>query len=339
MQWDDGIDLTKLKMTSRLIVERALHRGWKVCSFKTNSAIMLMYPEGRETPIQIFSASPPHMSYPASKIANDKYITNQILAYNDLPVPRENLVKVEGEDKINDQELQKYLSEYTELVVKPLDASHGKGITTNVDSLSKLKAALVEARMNSKKKTVLIQEQIKGVDIRIVCINYKFADAISRIPANVKGDGESTVKELVDITNTNGERGKNYKTALNTIPTQKAIQYLSEAKLNEIPNKDTLVQVIGVSNTGMGGVLYNIKYEIPDFLISIAEKAACVLELPVCGVDFMVSHLPKKHNTVNDLNMFIIEANSCPSLVMHNDLHSHDQISLLDRYLDYINKS
>lgn len=337
MQWDEEIDLTKFKMTSRLIVERLLHRGWKVCSFRTNPAIMLIYPSGKKTPIQVFSASPPHLSYPASKIANDKYITNQILAYNNLPVPQENLVKVVGENKVSDQELQKYLSGYIKLVVKPLDASHGKGVTTNIDSLGKLKIALVEAKMNSKKKTVVIQEQLEGIDIRIVCFGYKFVDAISRIPASVVGDGEHTVQELIAATNKSNERGENYKAKLNVIPLDKAKQFLGDTKLSEIPAKDEIISVVGVSNIGMGGVRYNIKNSLPYFLIEMAEKAAVSLQLPVCGIDFIVKKLPGKHDNLNDLNPSIIEANACPMLTMYDDLRSPEQIAVIDQYLDFIN--
>lgn len=338
MNWDRNIDLTKYKITTRLIIERALYRGWKVCSFKTNLAILLIYPNERKTPIKIFSASPPQMSFPASKISQDKYITNQLLAHNNLPVPRELLIKASGDNITSDKELEECLSELEKLVVKPLDSAHGKGITTDITSINSLKIAINEAKTHSFNNHIIIQEQIEGIDIRVICIGYRFANAISRTPATVRGDGKSTVAELINITNTNGERGENYKTMLNTIPLHKTTQYLSEEKLKKIPEKDSLVQVIGVSNTGMGGLRYNITDNIPDFLISIAEKAAQILELPVCGIDFMVKRLPKKNDSEDELDVRIIEANNCPSLVMYDDLYSSEQTDIIDRYLDYINE-
>lgn len=338
MQWNEDIDLTKFKMTSRLIIERALFRGWKICSFETNRAIMLVYPTGRDVPLQIFSASPPQMSYPASKIANDKYITNQILAYHGLPVPKEALVKVKHDSPLDDQALETYLSDYKRVVVKPLDASHGKGITTGIVAAQQLRDALIEAKENSKKSTMLVQEQIEGIDIRVVCIGNKFVDAISRIPASVVGDGKHTVKELILATNQSDERGENYKAKLNMIPLDKASKFLTEDGLHSIPPHDTIIPVVGVSNIGMGGVRYNIKKDIPDFLIAMAEKAAELLELPVCGIDFIVKKLPAHTDTVVDLAPIIIEANACPMLTMYDDLTSPEQMAVIDKYLDFINE-
>jgi hypothetical protein len=57
MQQDEEIDLSTKKFTSRLIIERARHRGWRAYGFKTNPAIFLLQIPGRELPIKIFSAS------------------------------------------------------------------------------------------------------------------------------------------------------------------------------------------------------------------------------------------------------------------------------------------
>jgi cyanophycin synthetase len=338
MNWNEDIDLTKIKMTSRLIIERALFRGWKVCSFETNPAIMLIYSPGRETPIQVFSASPPQMSYPASKIANDKYITNQILAHHHLPVPQEMLVTIKGDSEVGDEDLEKYLTEYRKVVVKPLDASHGNGITTGITSIDNLRAALTEAKAKTNKKRVLIQEQLEGIDIRIVCIGYKFADAISRIPASITGDGEHSIRDLIGLTNQSDERGENYKAKLNMISLDKVRKFLGEDKLNEIPPKGVEVPVMGISNIGVGGVRFNIKQDVPGFLIDMAEKAARFLELPVCGVDFIAKRLPTKNDTIADLSAIIIEANACPMLTMYDDLRSPEQLSVIDKYLDFINE-
>src|SRR5690349_11218980 len=120
MDWNENIDPRKYKITTRLIIERALGRDWEVGSFKTNLAILLIKPKGQKNPIKLFSASPSQMSFPASKIAQDKYITNQLLALNNLPVPKEFLVKVSGEKITTEKELNKCLSELHKVVVKPL---------------------------------------------------------------------------------------------------------------------------------------------------------------------------------------------------------------------------
>lgn len=337
MNWNEDIDTSKLKFTSRLIVERALFRGWKIANFKSNPAIFLLYVTGRENPIKLFSASPSQMSYPASKIAKDKYITNQILSMSGFSVPKELLISSNNENAF--KQAEQFLVENYQIVVKPLDASHGKGITVNVTSSQELVVALAEAWKVSNKSKILLQKQIQGVDIRIVCIGYEFVDAISRIPASVVGDGEYTIRQLIEIINTRDDRGLNYATKYNIIPINKAEEYLGEDKINSIPQVEEMVQVIGVSNVGMGGTRYNIKADIPEFLKDIAIKCAKELELPVCGVDFMVKRLPKNTDIFEDLNPCVIEVNECPMLTMYDDLNSPEQNAVIDKYLDFVAKS
>lgn len=336
MEWDHEIDLSRRKFTSKLIVERAIARNWRICGFKTNPAVFLIYVPGRITPIKIFSASPSQMSYPASKIAKDKYITTQILHSNQLPTPKELLITDTIDIKTDISAYRPFLDENSPVVVKPIDASHGKGITVNVSTEEQLTTALHEALESSLNKTALIQEQIPGVDIRVVCINYTFVDAISRIPASVTGDGQHTLRQLIEITNTSDDRGENYKAKLNIIPLDKVQNYLGTEALATIPEAGKEVQVIGVSNVGMGGVRKNIKHDIPEFLKEIACKAAKILELPVCGVDFMVTHLPSIDDTLDSLDPRIIEVNECPMLTMYDDLNGDAQNEVIDTYLDYV---
>lgn len=336
MEFDNKIDLSKRKFSSRLIVERALFRGWRVVGFKTNPAIFKIFIPRRKKAINIFSASPQQMSYVASKIAKDKYISNCILKQSKLPVPSE--VLLDTSLPIDNIKLDKFLSKYKKVVVKPLDASHGKGITVGINNLNDLIRAIDIAKIESKKSTILLQQHIEGVDIRVLCIDYRFVDSISRIPAFVVGDGVNNIQQLIANTNTNSDRGENYKARLNKIPLNKAIDYLGKERLKYIPQKNKIVQVIGVSNIGMGGERHNIKNDIPKFLKDLAEEATKALDLPVCGVDFIVKKLPKSTDTIEDLAPIIIEVNECPMLTMYDDLYSPEQNKVIDTYLDYLAK-
>lgn len=336
MELNENIDLTKRKFTSRLIVERALARNWKIVGFKTNPAVFLVYIPGRKTPVQIFSASPPQISYPASKIAKDKYITNRILAERGIPVPDEMLVTLDSQAK--DREIKKFLDKHKKIVVKPLDGAHGKGITVNVSNLEMLEKALAEARDNTIQDSILIQEQISGIDVRIVIINYKVIGAISRTPASVIGDGVHNIRQLIELTNASDDRGINYRAPLNIIPIDKVERFLSLEELAHTPAEDEEVQVIGVSNIGMGGLRRDIHKITSNFMKDIAIKAAKTLELPVCGIDFIIKQLPSPESTQEDLNLRVIEANACPSLPVCDDVNSPEQLAVIDNYLDYVAK-
>jgi D-alanine-D-alanine ligase-like ATP-grasp enzyme len=337
MQQDEEIELSTRKFTSRLIIERARARGWHVFGFETNRALYLLKIPSRELPIKIFSASPPQMSYAAAKIAEDKYIANQIICREDIPVPEDKLINTS--EPLNEQAIDEFLQKYGRVVVKPLDASHGKGITVNIKSVGQLTDACEEAKKYTKRSKVLMQQHIEGNDLRILCIEYEYVAAITRIPASVKGDGTHSVSELIDIENTKDYRGENYRARLNYINKERAEHYLGPTKMSQIPSDGEIVRVIGVANIGMGGERKIITNDIPNFIINMAIKAAKALELPVCAVDFMVAVDPQRHSTQDELKPYLIELNGCPQLLISDDPYSQEQSAFIDRYLDLVAKS
>ena len=62
--------------------------------------------------------------------------------------------------------------------------------------------------------TVLIEEFIKGKEYRFLVIDDEVVGILHRVPANVIGDGEKTISELVEIKNQDPLRGKGYVTPL-----------------------------------------------------------------------------------------------------------------------------
>lgn len=334
MQWDDDIDLSERQFTARLIIERSRLRGWRVAGFDSNSAILFVYPKAGGKPVKVFSALTPDTSYISAKIAKDKHITSELLSQAGLPVPAELLST--NNKPLSDELLAGFLAKHDKLVVKPLDSAHGKGITIGVTTLAKLRQSIDYARGFSPAKKVLVQEQLAGHDIRIVTLGYKFLESMSRIPPHVIGDGVSTIKQLVEQENLHKDRGETYKSRLSKISISKVEEFLELGELERIPAQDEEVQVIGISNIGTGGTRINTKNTVPQFLIDMAVNAAKAMELPMCGVDFIVAQSPKPTSTPKELNAKVIEVNSCPSLTHYEDLGSPDQLLAIDNYLNYL---
>ncbi|MDB5163653.1 MAG: cyanophycin synthetase [Candidatus Saccharibacteria bacterium] len=327
--------LKRLKVSSRLVVNRALARGWVVEPYESNPSIMKLTLPSRAQPIHIFSAAPPHASYVASKIAQDKFITNKILADRGVPVPAELLLHA-GHDLPQDA-IDAFLAEHKRIIVKPLDASHGKGITTDITAKAALRKAISVAQKQAKTGRVLLQNHLEGLDLRVLCVGYKFISAIHRTPARVIGDGRHTVAELIDVTNE--DRGENYSKRLNKIPSNEAEGYLGKKRYNSVPAKQEIVQVLGVANVGKGGELQNVTTEVPQFLIELSEAIARTLFLPVCGIDFLIAKLPTKDVTKQQLHPVVIEVNETPMLMMYEDTESALQDRVIDAYLDFIETS
>ena len=100
------------------------------------------------------------------------------------------------------------------LVIKPVNGNHGRGITTDINSMEEALIAFKEAKEISR--LVIVEKFITGDDYRLLVINNKLV-AAARTPAHVIGDGKSTIQELVDEVNKDERRGYGHEKVLTEI--------------------------------------------------------------------------------------------------------------------------
>lgn len=327
-----SIPAEKLKTSLRMIRDQAIARGWKAWIYYVgNSHMRLQRPDGKL--LEIFSTTPPSLSFVAAHRADDKYFTHIALQQVGLPVSETFLLQ-SNEDHID--QAKTLIAQGKKLVVKPLDAAHGNGITVGIADSAHIMPAIEFAKQYSDK--IIIQEHVEQpIDLRLTCINYKFVGAVIRVPARVQGDGLSTIAQLIDTENDSSSRGENYHRALNVIDAQQAEKYL-KSRMQEVIAAGEWTQVLGTANMGTGGETIEISDDIPQWLIAMAEKAARTIDLPVCGVDFLVKMVPAIDLTLEELSPVIIEINKCPSFFLHDTPIFGKPRNVTAMYLDYLEK-
>jgi cyanophycin synthetase len=70
-------------------------------------------------------------------------------------------------------------------VTKPLDVSHGRGVSLNLNSLDEVRWGYEQAAVYTK--YVLVEQFLAGKDYRVLVINNKVVAAAERVPAHVVG--------------------------------------------------------------------------------------------------------------------------------------------------------
>ncbi|MDQ5970008.1 MAG: glutamate--cysteine ligase [Patescibacteria group bacterium] len=329
-----SIETEELNTGQQLIQSEIKRHGWKAevpyvgCPniFITNN----------DKTIHIFSTTPSTTTYATGHIANNKYATHCLLesrGVEQLPT-----ILVKDKEK-SDSRVIEFLKESEKVVVKPLDGGHGKGITVGVSNTDALNTALNVAIENAKNiRAAIVQKQYDHpeiLDIRTATINYEFVGAIHRVPARVKGDGIHSVAELIEIENNSGRRGEPYRAPLAYINLAAATTYLG-SDISKIPELNEEVFVLGVANYGAGGEIIDITDDIPEWMRELAVVASKSIELPVCGVDFMVCTRPTKTATIDDLQPVIVELNKCPSLAIHDKPSSGEPRNATQKYVEYL---
>jgi len=127
------------------------------------------------------------------EIASDKEETNKMLGDLGLPVANQRLVYTEREAVRAANRIG------FPVVLKPLNANHGRGVSINLKDDASVQAAFENAKIHSR--SVIVESFLSGFDHRLLVVDGKLVAASKRVPGHVVGDGKSTIEELIEIVN------------------------------------------------------------------------------------------------------------------------------------------
>jgi cyanophycin synthetase len=249
----------------------------------------------------------------AVDIAQDKKLTNQLLASAGLPVPRSEVVG-SADDAVAAAKRIGY-----PVVTKPLDGNHGRGVGMGIRSDRAVRTGFNRALKQSRGGEVIVEKMVEGCDYRILVIGGQMVAVAERVPAQVVGDGTHTVRELVDITNADPRRGIGHEKVLTRIRLgEESDRLLREHKrsLDDVPGQGEVVQLAATGNMSTGGSAIDRTWEAHEDNVDIAEEAARVVGLDIAGIDFLAPDITKP---VRETGGAIIEVNASPGFRMHTD--------------------
>ncbi|MFL5646717.1 MAG: cyanophycin synthetase family protein, partial [Chloroflexota bacterium] len=239
-------------------------------------------------------------------IASDKSLTNRLLDSAGLPVPRADVVTTEDEAVAVAKRLG------FPCVVKPLDGNHGRGVHLDLRSEEQVRAAFPGALSQSRSGDVVVETYVAGNDYRCLVIGGKVAAIAERVPASVTGDGEHTVRQLVEIANQDPRRGIGHEKVLTRIKVDEAAEELVRNHgfgLDDVPPDGTSVKLALTGNMSTGGTSIDRTMEAHPDNVEIAETAAQVVGLDVAGIDFIC---PDITTPVRETGGAIVEVNAAP---------------------------
>ncbi|MEO7117610.1 MAG: cyanophycin synthetase [Candidatus Limnocylindrales bacterium] len=244
-------------------------------------------------------------------VASDKALTNSLLNAAGLPVPRSLTVRTA------DAAVDAGRSLGFPLVVKPLDGNHGRGVCLNLRTDDDVRRSFAIARSESRGGDVVVETFVHGADHRVLVIGGKMVAVALRVPAGVNADGKHTVRELVDIENSDPRRGFGHEKVLTKISINDgAIELLTEQglTLDSVPKKGIRVQLARTGNMSTGGTAIDRTMEAHPENVEVAETAARIVGLDIAGIDFIV---PDIELPVREQGGAIIEVNAAPGFRMH----------------------
>jgi cyanophycin synthetase len=201
------------------------------------------------------------------------------------------------------------------VVVKPRDGNQGKGVTVNVQSRAELDVAWDAATLISS--DVIVERYIPGDDYRLLVVDRKLIAAARRDPPHVIGDGQHTVRQLVDLVNSDPRRGDGHATPLTRIRFDAiALARLTSQGLDadSVPERGRKVVLRNNANLSTGGTATDVTDDVHPDVAARAVEAALMVGLDVCGVDVVCRTVSQP---LEDQGGAIVEVNAAPGLRMH----------------------
>lgn len=289
----------ELNPYARIIVDEARRRGIDVEVTDAEGGFFRLFYGGRS--IHCREALSELTSAVAMSICDDKAVTRRMVEQAGVTVP-EQLV---AGDK---QAMREFLERHGSVVVKPARGEQGRGIAVGVETMAELEAAVEDARNYCDR--VLIEQCVTGEDLRLVVIDFRLVAAAVRRPAQIVGDGATTIRELIERQSRRRMAATGGESSIpldgETERTVAAAGYDFETILPE----GTALNVRRTANLHTGGTIHDVTSHVHPRLVDAAIRAARAIDIPVTGIDFMV---PSPYEP----EYAFIEANERPGLANH----------------------
>ncbi len=247
----------------------------------------------------------------AVEISCDKEDTHNLLNDLGLPVPQQRLV-------YSDREAGRAARRIGfPVVVKPLNANHGRGVSINLNSEDEVRTAFATARERGTSRGVLVESYITGFDHRMLVVNGELVAVAKRVPGHVIGDGERSIAELVDIVNQDPRRGIGHEKVLTKLELdQQAKRLMAQAGFDEhtvLPDGE-IFYLRSTANLSTGGTAVDLTDVVHPDNRDMAVRAVLAVGLDVGGVDFLTDDISQSYKEIGGA---IVEVNAAPGFRMH----------------------
>lgn len=288
------------------LVEEAESRGIPYIRLNDQSLVQLGYGVHQK---RIQATTTANTNMIAVDIAANKHATKKLLGDMGVPVPKGYRIR-------SIDELERTLESVGyPAVIKPLDGNHGKGATVGIKTIEAAKVAFEKAKEYSR--YVIVEQQLQGSDFRALVVNNRLIAVAERIPAHVIGDGERTVRQLIDDTNSDPRRGIGHEKVLTLIEvdgqTQRCIAAAGYSLDSVLPKGEKLA-LKTTANISTGGTAIDRTEEVHPHNAFLFERIARIIGLDVAGIDVIAPNLSEK---LSDNGGGIIEVNAAPGFRMH----------------------
>ncbi len=298
------IDERYLGPSTASIVDAAAER--RIPAIRLNDGNLVQLGHGAAQR-RIWTAESDQTSAIAQGIAQDKDLTKELLASCGVPVP-------EGRDVESADDAWEAAQDIgLPVTIKPSDGNHGRGVTLELSDEDDIRTAYALARAESGDGDVIVEQFIAGTEHRLLVVGGKVVAACRGEPVHTTGDGQSTLRALVDALNKDPRRGPEQQYPLDRIDLDKPAVRLELKRQRVTPDTvPALGQQVLLQRSG--NMAIDCTDEVHPDVAYHACLAAKIVGLDIAGMDMVMADVSRPLKAQGGA---IIEVNAGPGLLMH----------------------
>jgi glutamate--cysteine ligase len=302
-----------LELSTQRVIREAILRGHAVEVLDRDANFIRIIGNGKVEYVRQATRTSAD-SYIAPLIMENKKVTKRVLAESGIRVPS-------GRDYSSARALiddWPYWEGRGEIVVKPNSTNFGIAVAILKAPFGYAEYAAAGEAAFREDTSVLVEEFIPGREFRFLVIGGLTRAILHRVPANVTGDGCSSIATLVARKNLDPRRGAGYRSPLEKIALgSEEAAFLREQGLtfDSVPEAGHLVYLRKNSNISTGGDSVDFTDTVHPGYGDIAATAAAAVGARICGVDMIVESVEAEPTASN---YGIIELNFNPALHIHD---------------------
>jgi glutamate--cysteine ligase len=311
MHWNTP-GFESLELSTQLVIKEARRRGHAVDVLDATACFIRIRGNGRTEYLRQATRTSAD-TYVAPLIMENKKVTKLVLREAGLRVP-------DGRDYTDLAAARADFPFWRErdAVVKPNATNFGIAVSllpapiAEEDYVRACEAALHEDEM------ILVEELLRGKEYRLLVIGDAVRAVLLRVPANVTGDGHSSIADLVREKNANPLRGKGYRSPLEKIQTGREEREFLHAQgltFGSVPAAGIDVLLRKNSNVSTGGDSLDFTDALHPGFRDLAVAAAAAVGARIVGVDMLIEDVASVPSADN---YGIIELNFNPALHIHD---------------------
>jgi len=302
----DMVDRYCLGPSTAHIVDAATDRGIPSLRLTDGNLVQLGYGAAQR---RIWTAETDRTSAIAEGIASDKDLTKSLLSSCGVPVPEGAIARSADDAWEEAQDIG------LPVVVKPIDANHGRGVSLNLTTEAEVRAAYTIASVEGESKSVLVERFILGNEHRLLVVGRKVVAAARGESVWVTGDGRSSVADLCESQiNTDPRRGESEEFPLSPVKPRESEENQLQLQRQGLSPDSVPAAGLKVLIQVNGNVADDVTDLVHPDVAHAAALAARIVGLDIAGIDLVCEDISRP---LLDQRGAIIEVNASPGLLAH----------------------